>query len=45
MLLGFFPFVAACVALFFVAMFRPDAPFTDIGPLVESEEPAYYAKR
>ena len=45
MLLGFFSFVAACVALFFVAMFRPDAPFTDIGPLVESEEPACYAKR
>ena len=45
MLLGFFLFVAACVALFFVAMFRPDVPpSTGIDSLVESEEAVYYAK-
>jgi len=45
MLLGFFLFVAACVALFFVAMFRPDVPpSTDIDPLVEAEELVCYAK-
>lgn len=47
MLLGFFLFVSACVALFFVAMFRPDAaPEADELP-VESVKPlevAYYAK-
>ena len=44
MLLGFFLFVSACVTLFFVAMFRPVAPFTDIDSLAEPEEIAYYAK-
>ena len=46
MLLGFFLFVAACVILFFVAMFQPGVPPSpDIDPLVEVEELVYYAKR
>ncbi len=46
MLLGFFAFVAACTALFFVAMFRPDTSVLDEPPAepVEQLEPAYYAK-
>ena len=46
MLLGFFVFVSACVALFFAAMFRPDAPVVDEPPVesVERLEMAYYAK-
>lgn len=47
MLLSFFLFVSACVALFFVAMFRPDAepeaaelPAEPVRPL----ETDYYAK-
>ena len=47
MLLGFFLFVAACVALFFVAMFRPDVEPEATELLVEpvgSPETAHYAK-
>ena len=46
MLLGFFTFVCACVALFFVAMFRPDVPAA-VEPLAEPVERLkvyYYAK-
>ena len=47
MLLGFLAFVAACLALFFVAMFRPDAEPEIAERLAEPEGlpgVAYYAK-
>ena len=46
LLLGFFVFVSACVALFFVAMFRSDVPQAGEPPVEFSEwlEPVYYAK-
>jgi hypothetical protein len=46
MLLGFFAFVCACVALLFAAMFRSDVPQAGEPPAESSEwlEPVYYAK-
>ena len=44
MLLGFFVFVCACLALIFTAMFRPDAELAAADTPAELPEVGYYAQ-